>query len=144
MAAGGFVVGGGGLLVGGGGLDVGAAGFIVGLTGTMGFSVSVLGTGGQTRFSNLTERDSELVSEVGEVGLESGSAALPFFWSLDSHIFLREEMDPVLFLLSSSASGESFAWPTPFLLLAPLPSPSITVNPGLSPETLRRRALKFS
>ena len=114
MAAGGFVVGGGGLLVGGGGLDVGAAaaaGFIVGLTGTMGFSVSVLGTGGQTRFSNLTERDSELVSEVGEVGLDSGAdaaAALPFFWSLDSHILLREEMDPVLFLLSSSASGDSF------------------------------------
>ena len=96
MAAGGFVVGGGGLLVGGGGLDVGAAGFIVGLTGTMGFSVSVLGTGGQTRFSNLTERDSELVSEVGEVGLESGGAVL-----LDSHIFRREEMEPVLFRLSS-------------------------------------------
>ena len=135
MAAGGFVVGGGGLLVGGGGLDAGGAGFIVGLTGTMGFSVSVLGTGGQTRFSNLTDRDSELVSDVGEVGLESGRAALPFFWSLDSHIFLREEMDPVLFLLSSSDSApDSFATPTPFLV-APFPSPSTIVNPGLSPDT---------
>ena len=139
MAAGGFVVGGGGLLVGGGGLDVGAAGFIVGLTGTMGFSVSVLGTGGQTRFSNFTERDSELVSEVGEVGLESGGAVL-----LDSHIFRREEMEPVLFLLSTSDSGDSFAWLTPFLLPASLPAPSITVNPGLSPETLRNCALKFN
>ena len=39
---------------GGGGLVVGAGGLTVGLTGTIGFSVSVLGTGGQTRFSNLT------------------------------------------------------------------------------------------
>ena len=41
--------GGGGLVVGGAGV-----GFTVGFTGTIGFSVSVLGTGGQTRFSNLT------------------------------------------------------------------------------------------
>ena len=41
--------GGGGLVVGGAGV-----GFTVGFTGTIGFSVSVFGTGGHTRFSNLT------------------------------------------------------------------------------------------
>ena len=41
--------GGGGFVVGGAGV-----GFTVGFTGTIGFSVSVFGTGGQTRFSNLT------------------------------------------------------------------------------------------
>ncbi len=46
-----YLLGGGGFPVGGGGLD---SLFMVGLTGTMGFSVSVDGTGGQTRFSNLT------------------------------------------------------------------------------------------
>ena len=64
-------IGGGGLVVGGGGFDVGAAEvfFTVGLTGTMGFSVSVLGTGGHTRFSNLTV-DEGVVSAEGVVGGE--------------------------------------------------------------------------
>ena len=41
--------------LGGGGFVVGAGGLTVGLTGTIGFSISVFGTGGHTRFSNLTE-----------------------------------------------------------------------------------------
>ena len=42
-------LGGGGLVVGGAGV-----GLTVGFTGTIGFSVSVFGTGGHMRFSNLT------------------------------------------------------------------------------------------
>ena len=41
--------GGGGFVVGGAGV-----GLTVGFTGTIGFSVSVLGTGGHTLFSNFT------------------------------------------------------------------------------------------
>ena len=51
--------------LGGGGFDVGG-GLTVGLTGTMGFSVSVDGTGGQTLFSNLTT----------EAGLSSAQTGL--------------------------------------------------------------------
>ena len=47
LGAGSF--GGGGLVVGGAGV-----GLTVGFTGTIGFSVSVFGTGGHTRFSNFT------------------------------------------------------------------------------------------
>ena len=49
---------------------VGAGGLTVGLTGTIGFSVSVLGTGGHTLFSNFTvaafclSQDSSLVGDV--------------------------------------------------------------------------------
>ena len=80
---------------GGGGFDVGG-GFTVGLTGTMGFSVSVEGTGGQTLFSNLT-------TEAGLSSPEGGSLPSP----PSSHILFRLEMEPVLRLLSSSSSSPS-------------------------------------
>lgn len=74
------------LTFGGGGLDVGGAEvtflpngldevasevpdpWTVGLTGTMGFSISVFGTGGQTRFSNFTvDFSPTFVDVVGDV-----------------------------------------------------------------------------
>jgi hypothetical protein len=93
---------------GGGGLVVGAGGLTVGLTGTIGFSISVFGTGGQTRFSNLTEdglAELGVVSgDTSEVGSSGGGADfLPPIFGLDSHIFRSDEMDPVLFRFSFSS-----------------------------------------
>ena len=93
---------------GGGGFVVGAGGLTVGLTGTIGFSISVLGTGGQTRFSNLTE-EAAFAAELGPASgerSEVGSSAdfLPPIFGLDSHIFLSDEIDPVLFRFSLSST----------------------------------------
>ena len=118
---------GGGLTMGsfgGGGLVVGAGGLTVGLTGTIGFSVSVFGTGGQTLFSNLTVPclsacPGELSSP--EAGVVAGNLSKSVGgWvlfvallglGLDSHIFLRDEIDPVLFLLFSSVKINYFKRP---------------------------------
>ena len=77
----------------------------MGFTGTIGFSVSVLGTGGQTRFSNLTVAAEAGVGarseRAGEVAAWPGELAPP------SHIRFRLEIEPVLFLLLASASSSS-------------------------------------
>ena len=89
---------------------VGAGGFTVGLTGTIGFSVSVFGTGGQTRFSNLTVLCLSIPSSpVGVVTVLSKSVGgcVRRGFGLDSHIFLKEDIDPVDLRLSSNAAAAS-------------------------------------
>ena len=78
---------------------VGAGGFTVGLIGTIGFSVSLAGIGGQIRFSNLTTLPGR-----SSAGLESslGLEALS-----NSQILTRLEIEPELFLFSSPAAAGS-------------------------------------
>ena len=118
----------GGGLLGGGGLVVGAGGLTVGLTGTIGFSVSVFGTGGQTLFSNFTVCN----LSVGSSGVNlSRSVGGRRGLGLDSHIFLKEEMDPVLLRLSSGSGSESC-----------LLGSSLVLVGLLEPETFLSLALK--
>ena len=70
-------------------------------TGTIGFSVSVDGTGGQTLFSNLTTDPGRSESEAREG--ETAEAPEASLGLEGSHILTRLEIDPVLFLLFSSS-----------------------------------------
>ena len=76
-------------------------------TGTIGFSVSVDGTGGQTLFSNLTTDPGRSESEAREG--ETAEAPEASLGLEGSHILTRLEIDPVLFLLFSSSSDGTVA-----------------------------------